>query len=215
MGKPKGSWTRRSVLRRILIVPSAFVLAACSGRTIEEILSSMQPGRATTAQTLPPTPACSDDDDLTPVQTEGPYYTPNTPERTSFLEPGITGTKLLVTGYVLTPDCTPIPRALLDFWHCDETGIYDNTGYRLRGHQYTDDEGRYSLETILPVSYSWRTRHIHVKAQAPNQPILTTQLYFPDEPANAEDNLYRSELEMAVQDMDDGKLAIFNFVLNI
>jgi protocatechuate 3,4-dioxygenase beta subunit len=166
------------------------------------------------AQALPPTPACGDDDDdQTPAQTEGPYYTPNTPERTSLLEPDMPGTKLIVTGYVLATNCQPVTQALVDFWHCDDAGVYDNVGYRLRGHQFTDDQGRYYLETIMPGVYPGRTRHIHVKVQAPNQPVLTTQLYFPDEPENARDGIFQPELVMAVQDAADGKAAAFNFVL--
>ncbi len=214
MENHSSNWTRRSFLWRMLVVPPAFVLASCSGRSIDEILSGMR-SENTTVQTLPLTPACDDGDDITPAQTEGPYYTPDTPERTSLLEPGITGIRLVVTGYVLSTDCTPIPRALVDFWHCDDAGVYDNVGYKLRGHQFTDDEGRYTLETIVPGAYPGRTRHIHVKAQAPNQPVLTSQLYFPGEPENLRDGIYRWELEMAVQDGADGKVAAFNFVLNI
>jgi protocatechuate 3,4-dioxygenase beta subunit len=168
------------------------------------------------AQALPPTPACDDDDDdLTLAQTEGPYYTPNTPERTSFLEAGVPGTKMVLTGYVLSTDCQPVEQALVDFWHCDDAGVYDNTGYRLRGHQFTDDQGRYYLETIVPGLYPGRTRHFHVKVQAPNQPVLTTQLYFPDEPSNARDGIFRPELLMEVQDVADGKAGNFNFVLSL
>jgi protocatechuate 3,4-dioxygenase beta subunit len=165
---------------------------------------------------LQPTPACGDDDDdPTPAQTEGPYYTPNTPERTSFLEPGMPGTKMVVTGYVLSTGCRPVAQALVDFWHCDDAGVYDNVGYRLRGHQFTDDQGRYYLETITPGLYPGRTRHIHVKVQAPNQPVLTTQLYFPDEPDNARDGIFHPELLMDVQTVADGQAASFNFVLDI
>jgi protocatechuate 3,4-dioxygenase beta subunit len=168
------------------------------------------------AQTLPPTPACGDDDDdPTPAQTEGPYYTPNTPGRTSFLEPDLPGTKLIVTGFVLSTGCQPVAQALVDFWHCDDAGVYDNVGYRLRGHQFTDDQGRYYLETILPGVYPGRTRHIHVKVQAPNQPILTTQMYFPNEPGNDTDGIFSPELLMDVQDVADGKAAAFNFVLEV
>jgi protocatechuate 3,4-dioxygenase beta subunit len=211
-------WTRRSFLWRMIAVPAAAVLAACSGRSLNDILSRMEatPGDTTTLQTLPPTPACGDDDDdLTIAQTEGPYYTPNTPERTSLLEPGITGTRLLVTGTVLSTGCTPIARALINFWHCDDAGVYDNVGYKLRGHQFTDDAGRYSLETIVPGVYPGRTRHIHVKVQAPNQPVLTTQLYFPGEPANTRDGIYNPALEMALQDSAEGQLGTFNFVLPV
>lgn len=217
--------TRRSFLWRALLLPSALALAACGGRTLEEILSGVSadaPAAANTPETansvsLPPTPACGDDDDddATLAQTEGPYYTPNTPQRTSFIEAGISGTPLLVTGYVLATDCTPLPNVLVDFWHCDSTGIYDNVGYKLRGHQFTDANGVYRLETILPGLYPGRTRHIHVKVQAANQPVLTTQLYFPDEPDNARDGIYHPSLEMRVQDTANGKLGTFNFVLDV
>jgi protocatechuate 3,4-dioxygenase beta subunit len=167
-------------------------------------------------QALPATPACGDDDDdLTPAQTEGPYFTPNSPERVSLLEDGMVGTRLTLTGYVLSTGCQPVARALLDFWHADDAGVYDNVGYRLRGHQFTDDSGRFTLETIVPGLYPGRTRHFHVKVQAPNQPVLTTQLYFPDEPANATDGIFSPELLMNVADAPDGKQAAFNFILNV
>lgn len=203
--------TRRSFLGKALLLPPALVLAACGGQTLDEIMSEM---RNTSTQRLPATPICGDDDDddVTVAQTEGPYYTPNTPQRTSFLEAGITGTPLLVAGYVLSTDCRPIPQALVDFWHCDDAGIYDNAGYRLRGHQFTDDNGLYMLETILPGLYPGRTRHIHVKVQAPNQPVLTTQLYFPNEPANASDGIYNPALEV---EMSDAQMGTFNFVLDV
>jgi protocatechuate 3,4-dioxygenase beta subunit len=173
------------------------------------------PTTASVQAQLPPTPSCGDDDEPTPAQTEGPYYTPNSPERTSLLEPGLTGTHLVVSGYALTTDCQPVARALVDFWHCDDGGVYDNAGYRLRGHQFTDDQGHYSLETIMPGLYPGRTRHIHVKVQAPSQPVLTTQMYFPGEPDNDTDGIYNPALLMNVQDAESGKLATFNFVLSL
>jgi protocatechuate 3,4-dioxygenase beta subunit len=174
------------------------------------------PAQAAQATALPPTPPCDDgDDDPTPAQTEGPYYTPNTPERVSLLEPGMAGTKLVLTGYVLATDCTPVARALLDFWQADDQGQYDNAGYRLRGHQFTDDQGRYTLESVVPGLYPGRTRHIHVKVQAPNRPVLTTQLYFPGESRNRNDGIFREDLVMAVQDSADGKAASFDFVLDL
>ena len=164
-------------------------------------------------QTLPPTPSCAEKDEATPSQMEGPYYKRNSPQRTSLLEPGIIGTTIVITGSVLSTDCRPIARALVDFWQADAQGVYDNAGHRLRGHQFTDEAGRYSLETVVPGLYPGRTRHVHVKVQAPNQPILTTQLYFPDEPSNGRDGLFNPHLLMTVQDTNEGKAAMFNFVL--
>jgi protocatechuate 3,4-dioxygenase beta subunit len=189
--------------------------ATLNGRAAGIVLA--QASDAETATVLAPTPACGDADDLaaTLAQTEGPFYTPDTPERRSFLEPGLTGTPLTVTGYVYDTACQPVPGALLDFWHCDAAGVYDNTGYRLRGHQFAEEDGRFVLETILPASYPGRTRHIHVKAQAPNQPVLTTQLYFPDEPDNAFDVIFNPALIMDLQEAENGLLGFFTFVLDV
>jgi protocatechuate 3,4-dioxygenase beta subunit len=143
---------------------------------------------------LAATPACDDGDDETPEQTEGPYYTPRTPRRRSLLAAGVTGTTLMLHGRVLRTDCSPVRRALLDFWQCDAKGVYDNEGYRLRGHQFTDAQGRWQLTTIVPAVYTGRTRHIHVKVQRPGAPVLTTQLYFPGEAANRTDRIYVPEL---------------------
>ncbi len=103
---------------------------------------------------------------------------------------------------------------MLDFWHADDGGNYDNVGFRLRGHQFTDAQGRFQLETIVTGLYPGRTRHIHVRVQAPGQPILTTQLYFPDEPANQGDSIFQPELLMQVREAGRGKAATFNFVLD-
>jgi protocatechuate 3,4-dioxygenase beta subunit len=231
MTKPTTVHSRRTILRMGLTIPP-LLLAGCvapviSGQTPappavalptvtpSEVSDTADVEAAKVTELLPPTPACDDDDEPTLAQTEGPFYTPNSPERSSFLEPGITGTRMIVTGYVLSTACQPIGGALLDFWHCDDAGVYDNTGYRLRGHFYADDEGRYLLETIMPAVYTGRTRHFHVKVQAPNQPVLTTQLYFPGEPANERDRIFRPELLMAMQESGDSKVGIFNFVLQV
>jgi protocatechuate 3,4-dioxygenase beta subunit len=133
---------------------------------------------------------------VTPRQTEGPFFTPNSPQRISLVEKGSSATRLLLVGTVLSAQCKPVPNALLDFWHADEEGAYDNRGFRYRGHQHADAQGRYRLETIVPAEYPGRTRHIHVKVQAPGKRVLTTQLYFPGDAANSRDSLYRLELEM-------------------
>jgi protocatechuate 3,4-dioxygenase beta subunit len=210
--------TRRAFVRLCLVVPAPLALAGSGAAALAGAVGDGAPrqfGRVADAQELPLTPACSDGDDATPSQTEGPYYRRNTPERASLLEPGMPGTRLVVSGYVLTRDCRPVARALLDFWQADANGAYDNAGYRLRGHQFTDDAGRYSLETVVPALYPGRTRHIHVKVQAPNQPVLTTQLYFPGESRNNADGLFNRALLMSVEDAADSKAGTFNFVLNV
>lgn len=205
-------------------LPAGAMLAACvapianpeAAPAPAPASSDASPAAPESVALLEPTPACGDDDDEpTLAQTEGPYYTPNTPERTSLLEEGMAGTHLLLSGLVLTPGCSPIAQALIDFWHCDNEGVYDNAGYRLRGHQFTDEQGRYQLTTIVPGLYPGRTRHIHVKVQAPNQPVLTTQLYFPNEPQNERDGIFHPSLVVTAGEGADGMEAFFNFVLDV
>lgn len=148
---------------------------------------------------LAATPSC-DGGGITPRQTEGPYFTPDSPRRQNLVEPAMNGVRLVLVGQVLAPDCRPQPDALLDFWQADDDGAYDNRGYRLRGHQFTDAQGRYRLETVVPGLYPGRTRHIHVKVQAPGGPLLTTQLYFPDVPQNRRDGLFSPALLLSLAD---------------
>lgn len=189
--------TRREFLSATAAAAAAVALGAVSDAGAQAPQACGQNGAAT----------------LTPPQTEGPYFKPNTPMRASLLEPGMPGTKLVIEGSVLTTGCKPVARALLDFWQADAGGHYDNAGYRLRGHQLTDEAGRYRLETVVPAQYPGRTRHIHVKVEAPGQPALTTQLYFPDDASNRRDSIFDPALVMRVRDVEGGKLATFDFVL--
>jgi protocatechuate 3,4-dioxygenase beta subunit len=202
--------TRRRLVRTMLVAPIALAVPAVFGTAA----FGFRDARATT---LTPTPACGDDDDddPTPRQTEGPYFTPNSPKRTSLLESGMAGTRLVVSGLVLTRGCRPVANALVDFWQCDDAGNYDNSGYRLRGHQFTDARGMYRLDTIVPGVYPGRTRHVHVKVQAPRQRVLTTQLYFPDERRNARDGIFDPELLLRMTNAASGRQGRFDFVLDL
>jgi protocatechuate 3,4-dioxygenase beta subunit len=175
--------------------------------------------RGAAAQSLRPTPACGDAAGSareTPRQTAGPYYTPNAPQRAALADPGEPGMRLTLSGRVLTTACRPIPKALLDVWHCDAAGNYDNAGFRHRGHLFADASGGYRLETIVPGLYPGRTRHIHIRVQAPGGRPLTTQLYFPREPANANDGLWQRDLEIALMPRagDPAQAGRFDFVLD-
>lgn len=178
------------------------------------VLSSLMTGLAWSApRVTPPAPNCAAPARPTPSQTEGPFYKGNTPQRTSLIEPGMNGTKLIITGFILSTDCRPVPGAWLDFWQTDDQGRYDNAGFRMRGHQFADSAGVYYLETVLPGAYTGRTRHIHVKVRAPNGPTLTTQLYVPGEAQNARDGIFNPALVMTMRDAPEGKIGTFNFVV--
>jgi len=167
------------------------------------------------AQDLQPTPSCDDGDAPTPRQTEGPYFKPRSPERADLREPGSGGRALELNGVVLTRRCRPVGRALLDLWHCDDKGDYDNRGFRYRGHIHADASGAYRFRTIVPAQYPGRTRHLHLKVQGAGGRVLTTQLYFPDEPENRRNGLFRRELLMQVSRAGDGLTARFDFVLDM
>ncbi|RSM68509.1 dioxygenase [Amycolatopsis sp. WAC 01375] len=200
--------SRKTVLKAALAVGVAAPVALIGGPAL---------ARTTVASGQAPelTPACDDGDDPTPPQTEGPYFKPNSPQRTSLVTPNTQGTRLTVSGYVFGLGCLPIARVLLDFWQADVNGAYDNVGYTFRGHQFTNDQGAFSLSTIVPGLYPGRTRHIHVKVQAPGRPVLTTQLYFPNEPRNNTDSIFDPRLLMTVRDAPPGRQAAFDFVLNV
>lgn len=210
-----------------ILLIGASLLTACSGAatpTSQPVTntppSTATPSPVSSTLTLTPTAAVRDDfftqngialstpacTGLTQAQTEGPYYTPDTPERNSLLEEGVEGTRLILVGYVLDQNCQPLPNAWLDFWQADANGEYDNAGYRLRGHQFTDSQGRYHLETVLPGLYSSRPiEHIHVKVRPEGGEEVTSQLYFPQQPIEG--------LTVTLEERDDYLVGYFNFVV--
>jgi protocatechuate 3,4-dioxygenase beta subunit len=194
--------------------------AAVEAPTPEIILPTVTPTEAAGGESHPtdtPVPkAIACDGTLTPAQAEGPYYTPNTPKRASLIEPGMGGIPLLVTGSVLNQNCKPIAGALLDFWQTDENGDYDNVGYRMRGHQFTDENGNYALETVLPGQYPGRTPHIHVKVfSTDGQELLTSQIYFAGISDQIADGIFRADLLATNLEPDaNGRQQVtFNFVV--
>jgi protocatechuate 3,4-dioxygenase beta subunit len=167
------------------------------------------------AEELAPTPSCHDGDESTVRQTEGPFFKPRSPERSDLRAPGASGRPLELSGFVLTRACRPVGGALVDLWHADENGEYDNAGFRYRGHVFTGPDGAFRFRTIMPAIYPGRTRHYHVKVQAPGSRLLTTQLSFPGEPANLHDGLFQPELLMRVAGSSEDLDGRFDFVLNI
>ena len=150
----------------------------------------------------------------TPAQTEGPYYKQNPPLRASLVEAGIPGHPLTVVGRVVDTQCRPISGARVDVWHADADGEYDNQGFRLRGYQVTDADGRYEVNTVQPGLYPGRTRHIHVKITPPGGRTLTTQLYFPAEPENARDGIFDRTLVLKMKKTPQGSRGEYDFVVD-
>lgn len=162
---------------------------------------------------LPLTRACDADQKPTMEKDAGPFFRPNSPLKQDLFPDSPGGERITVAGFVVDTACNPIPQSLLEIWHADQNGAYDQTGYRLRGHQFSDERGRWWFNTIVPALYPGRTRHFHFKVQRPGGSVLTTQLFFPREPQNARDHLFDESLLMDISTMADGRLAQFDFVL--
>ena len=145
----------------------------------------------------------------TPPQIAGPFFLPQSPERSSLIDTGMTASRMRLRGQVLDTGCKPVPGALIDFWQCDDKGEYDNQGYRLRGHQFTNNVGQFVLETLVPGAYPGRTPHLHVRVQRKGGPVLTTQLYLPGRPGNSDDFLFDPRLLIEARGQD----YFFSFVL--
>src|ERR687898_2738340 len=109
--------------------------------------------------------------DCKPTQPDmlGPFYEPGAPVRTSV------GSGYVLSGAVLAAaECKPIQDARIEFWLANSRGDYDDA------HQATvfaDERGRYRFESNVPVSYSGRPPHIHVRVRAPGYGELITQHY--------------------------------------
>lgn len=169
---------------------------------------------------LLPTPSCGGIGAATPQQTEGPYYAPDTPERSELRDVRSSGTPLIVEGVVIDTQCRPVSGAVIDMWSCDHEGIYDNDGTHLRGHQFTDSLGFYRFSTVRPAPYkagfTWRSPHIHAKVQGKNTSLLTTQLYFPGEALNESDSIFDPALLFKISQGEEtagALVARYDFVL--
>ncbi len=148
---------------------------------------------------------------LTPSQTVGPYFayalTPSRYGRSEFATgdlrvPDLSGEPVVVEGRVLDADGAPIPDAMLEFWQPDAEGRFaspldprgrSNSAFKGFGRVETVEAGKFTLSTIKP----GRVPGPNGALQAPHITLgvfargmlnrLHTRIYFPDEPANAED----------------------------
>lgn len=125
-------------------------------------------------------------EDPTTTDILGPFYRPGAPLRTNLVQPGTKGELLHFNGIVFAKDGkTPLKNSLVEIWHCNENGTYDNTSdeYVYRAACKTGADGKYQLNTIMPVPYNVggevvRPAHIHMRISGNNSQDLVTQVYF-------------------------------------
>ena len=189
--RPAGS-TRRQVIRQGALGGSALLVGAFGIGRLVPVWAAI---------------------DVTESTTAGPFYKPGAPFRSTLIESGIEGTPFVLSGRVLDPDGALRRNAIVDLWHADATGTYDNEGFRLRGRVRTDGEGRYTFRTIRPKFYSGRPAHFHFKVYGDGVRELTTQLFFTGDPLLGRDRIARSSLILTPQEHEDGLTAAFDFVV--
>jgi len=213
-GTPPTSVPTNTAIPTTVINTAPSVTAPAPASTDSNAVSPTATSNTTVA--MDPNLACSGGKtsaSLTPALTEGPYYKTGSPEQANLYQDGMAGTKLVVTGHVYDSNCQPIANAWLDFWQADGNGNYDNSGYTLRGHQFTDTNGHFQLTTVVPGLYPGRTEHIHVKVQAPNGQLITSQLFFPGVTQNDSDGIYNPSLLLSIQETSNGLQGQYNFVV--
>ncbi|HWR73774.1 MAG TPA: intradiol ring-cleavage dioxygenase [Nitrospirota bacterium] len=99
----------------------------------------------------------------------GPFYKPGAPMRSSV------GKGYVLKGTVRSAkDCTPVPRAVIEFWLAGPEGVYDDAH---RATVVADASGSYWFESSLPKPYYGRPPHIHIRVSATVFRTLVTQHY--------------------------------------
>ncbi|MFN6979399.1 MAG: dioxygenase, partial [Gemmobacter sp.] len=185
---------------------------ACDKRRQEWVLLSDVLGISTAVEDLArPRPAGA-----TPNTIAGPFYRADMPE----IAPGATisrdgrGETVAVTGRVADTAGRPVPGAMVEVWHADADGRYENQEpdrqpeYNLRGRLRADGEGRFRFFTIRPRGYALpgdgpvgrlfaalglpmdRPAHIHFRVTAPGFEVLTTHVFDKGDPAIGRDAIF-------------------------
>ncbi|AUG53861.1 hypothetical protein [Thalassospira marina] len=200
--------TRRDILTKMIVASGLLTLPRLGAKAAK---AAGAPDLA--GPLLDATPACHADGPITLSTSEGPYFSPASPQRSDIREGKNNGVALLVGGYVLNRDCTPVSQAQIEIWQADDRGKYDNDGYYLRGHQITGDDGKWAFLTIIPAAYPGRCQHIHFKVQRPGGAVLTSQVFFPNDPLHGRDYQFDGRLLLKMDETGPQKTGLFNFVL--
>jgi protocatechuate 3,4-dioxygenase alpha subunit len=116
---------------------------------------------------------------------------------------GVGGERVQIEGRVVDGDGKPVNDAAIEVWQANSRGKYASaedkqdkpleTGFRGYGRSLTDEGGNFRFRTVKP----GRVPGPRDRLQAPHLVVtifmrgllkqLMTRVYFPDEPANAED----------------------------
>ena len=143
------------------------------------------------------------------------------------------GTPIVITGAVLDGAGDPVSDAMVEIWQADGGGRYRHpadgrvgdvpTSFIGFGRMASTDEGVYRASTAMPGTVpgpdgSVQAPHLNVQIFARGLlDHLSTRIYFPDHPANAEDPVLarvpesRRDTLMARPDGSDGDVPVYRF----
>ena len=138
------------------------------------------------------TPAWSEACAPTARDSLGPFYVSGTPVVESLNRFGKPGEPMRITGNVRSGDAPylPLAGAKVELWQVDGRGQYypegsgkysdyDERDIDMRGTVITDDEGAFTVMSLVPVDYGFRPPHVHYRVTAPGYATLVTQ-HYPD-----------------------------------
>lgn len=152
----------------------------------------------------------------TPSVLAGPFYradAPDLPLGVDLCRNGV-GMPLMVHGQVVGPNHVPLPDALVEVWHANGEGRYENQDpdnqpeHNLRGRFVTDARGCFHFRTIRPAGYPLpedgpvgqlarrlglsldRPAHVHFAVSAAGHRRLVTAFFDRNDPAIDRDALF-------------------------
>jgi catechol 1,2-dioxygenase/hydroxyquinol 1,2-dioxygenase len=156
----------------------------------------------------------------------GPFYREASPKLAAGSQIARTvkpGSECVLYGRVTDVNGKPLADATVSIWQTGADGLYDiqeqGAAIDYRGVFTTDADGQYMLRTVKPIGYSipmdgpvgemiaaqarhgMRPAHIHFLVGAPGYRELVTALYLRDDPHLADDVVFGSSGDLAV-DLD-------------
>lgn len=149
----------------------------------------------------------------TPREVEGPFY-PVTPQKDKDADltrvegkNGIAKGEIVeVSGQVFDQHGNSVEDVTIDLWQANSFGKYHHPhdhseapideNFQSWAILQSGTQGKFKFKTVIPGAYpvgasSQRTPHIHFKVGKHGYVSLLTQMYFPNQPLNDKDGLFR------------------------
>ena len=167
---------------------------------------------------------------LTPAQTEGPFFPQVKPldtdaDLTKIAVDSALGEAVLIEVKVVDEKHQPITDAVVYIWQACASGRYSHTedtnpaeldpNFQYSAQLRTDKTGTVKIKTVVPGAYpasrKWmRPAHIHFRIDTQNQGSLTTQMYFKGDKYIATDHILRETKSLHGKEAHDQLIVDFD-----